>query len=115
MSVGDRERGSGDRHLGALSPHKRLRATRVGGPARRREPAGARASPNGRGLLRVERRVSLSRGRQHDRRARWFSCAGARRLAAHVWNAAGVPARCLIILTPPEFAQYFRELSLGLV
>ena len=30
------------------------------------------------------------------------------------WNAAGVPARCLIILTPPEFAQYFRELSLGL-
>ncbi len=30
------------------------------------------------------------------------------------WNAADVPSRCLIILTPPEFAQYFRELSLGL-
>src|SRR5256885_6907645 len=31
------------------------------------------------------------------------------------WNAADVPARCLIILTPPEFAPYFRQLSLGLV
>ena len=30
------------------------------------------------------------------------------------WNAAGVPARCLIILSPPAFAPYFRELSLGL-
>ncbi len=30
------------------------------------------------------------------------------------WNAAGAPARCLIILSPPEFAPYFRELSLGL-
>jgi len=30
------------------------------------------------------------------------------------WNAAGVPARCLIILTPPDFAPYFRELALGL-
>jgi len=30
------------------------------------------------------------------------------------WNAGKVPARCLIILTPPEFAPYFRELSIGL-
>jgi len=30
------------------------------------------------------------------------------------WNAGDAPARCLIILTPPEFALYFRELSLGL-
>lgn len=30
------------------------------------------------------------------------------------WNSADVPARCLIILTPPEFASYFRELSIGL-
>jgi len=30
------------------------------------------------------------------------------------WNAGHVPARCLIILTPPQFAQYFRELSIGL-
>ncbi len=30
------------------------------------------------------------------------------------WNAGDVPARSLIILTPPEFAQYFRELSIGL-
>ena len=30
------------------------------------------------------------------------------------WNSGSVPARCLIILTPPEFAQYFRELSIGL-
>ena len=30
------------------------------------------------------------------------------------WNAGDVPARCLIILTPPDFAQYFRELSAGL-
>jgi quercetin dioxygenase-like cupin family protein len=35
--------------------------------------------------------------------------------AAHTfWNAGDAPARCLIILTPPDFAQYFRELSLGL-
>ena len=30
------------------------------------------------------------------------------------WNSGDVPARCLIILTPPEFAQYFRELSIAL-
>ena len=30
------------------------------------------------------------------------------------WNAGDVPARCLIILTPPEFAPYFRELAIGL-
>jgi len=30
------------------------------------------------------------------------------------WNSDGAPARCLIILTPPDFAAYFRELSLGL-
>ena len=30
------------------------------------------------------------------------------------WNAGDVPARCLIILTPPEFAPYFRELSRAL-
>ena len=30
------------------------------------------------------------------------------------WNAGEAPARCLIILTPPEFAPYFRELSIGL-
>jgi mannose-6-phosphate isomerase-like protein (cupin superfamily) len=30
------------------------------------------------------------------------------------WNVGDVPARCLIILTPPEFAAYFRELSIGL-
>jgi quercetin dioxygenase-like cupin family protein len=27
------------------------------------------------------------------------------------WNAGDVPARCLLILTPPDFAPYFRELS----
>ena len=30
------------------------------------------------------------------------------------WNAGDTPARCLIILTPPDFAPYFRELSLAL-
>ena len=30
------------------------------------------------------------------------------------WNAADLPARCLIILSPAEFAPYFRELSIGL-
>ena len=30
------------------------------------------------------------------------------------WNDGDVPARCLIILTPPDFAPYFRELSIGL-
>src|SRR5579859_3434121 len=30
------------------------------------------------------------------------------------WNAGDVTARCLIILTPPDFAPYFRELSAGL-
>jgi mannose-6-phosphate isomerase-like protein (cupin superfamily) len=35
--------------------------------------------------------------------------------AAHTfWNSGDVPARCLIILTPPDFAPYFRELSAGL-
>jgi mannose-6-phosphate isomerase-like protein (cupin superfamily) len=30
------------------------------------------------------------------------------------WNAGDVVARCLLILTPPDFAPYFRELSAGL-
>jgi uncharacterized cupin superfamily protein len=30
------------------------------------------------------------------------------------WNAGDVAARCLIILTPPDFAPYFRELSAAL-
>ena len=30
------------------------------------------------------------------------------------WNAGDITARCLIILTPPDFAPYFRELSAGL-
>jgi mannose-6-phosphate isomerase-like protein (cupin superfamily) len=30
------------------------------------------------------------------------------------WNAGDVNARCLIIVTPPDFAPYFRELSVGL-
>ena len=30
------------------------------------------------------------------------------------WNSGEAPARCLIILTPPDFAPYFRELSIGL-
>jgi mannose-6-phosphate isomerase-like protein (cupin superfamily) len=30
------------------------------------------------------------------------------------WNAGDVAARCLLILTPPDFAPYFRELSAGL-
>ena len=34
--------------------------------------------------------------------------------AAHVLERGRLPARCLIILTPPEFASYFRELSIGL-
>ncbi|HEV2218650.1 MAG TPA: cupin domain-containing protein [Candidatus Dormibacteraeota bacterium] len=35
--------------------------------------------------------------------------------AAHTfWNAGDVAARCLVILTPPDFAPYFRELSIGL-
>jgi len=35
--------------------------------------------------------------------------------SAHTfWNAGDVPARCLIILTPPDFAPYFRELSIAL-
>ena len=35
-------------------------------------------------------------------------------MAHTFWNAGDVPARSLIILTPPEFATYFRELSIGL-
>ncbi len=31
-----------------------------------------------------------------------------------LWNAGDVPAVSLIILTPPDFAGYFRELSIGL-
>ncbi len=31
------------------------------------------------------------------------------------WNAGGVTAVALLILTPPDFAPYFRELSQGLV
>ena len=35
--------------------------------------------------------------------------------AAHTfWNAGHGPARCLIILTPPDFAPYFRDLAQGL-
>ena len=30
------------------------------------------------------------------------------------WNAGHEPARCLIILTPPDFAPYFRDLAQGL-
>jgi len=30
------------------------------------------------------------------------------------WNAGELPARCLIILTPPDFAPYFRDLAEGL-
>jgi uncharacterized cupin superfamily protein len=30
------------------------------------------------------------------------------------WNAGDQPAKCLIILTPPDFAPYFRELSRSL-
>ena len=30
------------------------------------------------------------------------------------WNAGDVAARCLIILTPSDFAPYFRELSAAL-
>ena len=30
------------------------------------------------------------------------------------WNAGDAAARCLIILTPPHFAPYFRELAAGL-
>ena len=30
------------------------------------------------------------------------------------WNAGDVPARCLIILAPSDFAPYFRDLSAGL-
>jgi mannose-6-phosphate isomerase-like protein (cupin superfamily) len=30
------------------------------------------------------------------------------------WNGGDVTARCLLILTPPDFAPYFRELSAGL-
>ena len=30
------------------------------------------------------------------------------------WNPGTAPARCLIVLTPPDFAPYFRDLSLGL-
>src|SRR6266581_1394476 len=30
------------------------------------------------------------------------------------WNPGAEPARCLIVLTPADFAPYFRDLSLGL-
>ncbi len=30
------------------------------------------------------------------------------------WNIGSEPARCLIVLTPPEFAAYFRDLAEGL-
>jgi mannose-6-phosphate isomerase-like protein (cupin superfamily) len=30
------------------------------------------------------------------------------------WNVGDVVARCLLILTPPDFAPYFRELAAGL-
>jgi mannose-6-phosphate isomerase-like protein (cupin superfamily) len=35
-------------------------------------------------------------------------------LAHTFWNVGSEPARCLIVLTPPDFASYFRALAKGL-
>ena len=57
------------------------------------------------GFLVDERRFELNAG----------SHVLVRRGQAHTfWNAGREAARCLIVLTPPGFAEYFRELADGL-